>query len=161
MAFQYMNLTQINSSDYVTPEPINRNFEKLDVLGLDYVVESGNSGEWWFRKWKSGRCECGVDKKQWGNLSYREGSVHKTFYFSSDLSFGAFPFSFSSAPFVQITYMGDLNFVQGNTAPIVIIQNSASTTMSPNFQLMDFIPRTDMAPALGIHVVGQYSIRTS
>ena len=52
-----MGLETINSSDYVSPTPINNNFQKLDALGLDYVVESGRSGEWWYRKWKSGRAE--------------------------------------------------------------------------------------------------------
>ena len=40
-----MGLVTINSSDFVSPEPINNNFEKLDVLGLDYIVETGNAGE--------------------------------------------------------------------------------------------------------------------
>ena len=48
-----MGLTNIDPSDYVSPDTINQNFNKLDALGLDYVVESGYSGEWWYRKWKS------------------------------------------------------------------------------------------------------------
>ena len=38
-----MGLETINSSDYITPSVINANFDKLDALGLDYIVEQGTS----------------------------------------------------------------------------------------------------------------------
>ena len=56
-----MTLEHIDPSDYVSPDVINSNFDKVDKLGVDYVVASGKSGEWWYRKWKSGRLEQGVD----------------------------------------------------------------------------------------------------
>ena len=57
----HMNIQLINSSDFVDPSVINNGFQKLDALGIDYVIESGTSGEWWYRKWKSGRADCGID----------------------------------------------------------------------------------------------------
>ena len=82
-----MGLETIDSSDYVSPTPINNNFQKLDALGLDYVVESGRSGEWWYRKWKSGRAECGIDDKNFGTVSITKawGSLFQ----SGQMSFGA------------------------------------------------------------------------
>ena len=58
-----LEIEKLNSADYVSVEPINNAFDKLDALGVDYVTESGTSGEWWYRKWKSGRAECGIDQK--------------------------------------------------------------------------------------------------
>ena len=64
-----MSLALVPTSNFVTPEDFNRNFEKLDALGLDYVTEFGTSGEWWFRKWKSGRAQCGIDYKEFGDAT--------------------------------------------------------------------------------------------
>ena len=52
-----MEIELIDGSDYISPEPINAGFTKLDVLGVDYVVERAQSGDWWYRKWHSGFME--------------------------------------------------------------------------------------------------------
>lgn len=59
-----ISLTNIAQSDYVSYSPINSNFTALDVLGKDYVIDQGNSGNWYYRKWKSGIAEA------WGRWSY-------------------------------------------------------------------------------------------
>lgn len=66
MADQTTNLkiNLISSSDYVSPTPINDAIKALDALGVDYVTASGTSGNWAYRKWKSGQKEC------WGTFSY-------------------------------------------------------------------------------------------
>lgn len=153
-----MGLSTINSSDFVSPDPINQNFEKLDVLGLDYVVEQGTSGEWWYRKWKSGRAECGIDAKQYDTMDLHEGiGNHSEFYFSNSLNLGAYPFAFSSRPFCQIVYEGDSAHGETDvTFPMLGLHHSTSTTQSPDFWLMDFMPKTGMKPLFGAYVCGDY-----
>ena len=53
-----LSLNLLNGADFVDYTALNTIFESLDALGLDYIVEQGVSGEWWYRKWKSGRAEC-------------------------------------------------------------------------------------------------------
>lgn len=156
----YMGLTTINSSDFVSPDPINNNFQKLDALGLDYVTEQGTSGEWWYRKWKSGRAECGIDSKQYDTVELHEGmaeSSHEGFFFSDPLNLGAYPFSFASRPFAQVAFEGDMNSGSTDTTfPMVGMTHSTSLTASPPFWLMDFMPKTNMKPMFGIFVCGTY-----
>lgn len=168
MATTNLGLAIINSSDYVSPSPINSNMEKLDALGIDYVVEQGTSGDWWYRKWKSGRAECGVDKKDFGILTFHAGTAsgHESFYYTDkQLTFGAYPFTFASTPFAQVCYEGDLNTAvgsDGKTPPIVMMnaKSSADTsamTTSPQFWLMEFVNYTDFQPSFGIYVCGKYA----
>ena len=62
-----LGINEINGSDYIDYSVFNTVFNTLDALGLDYIVEKGTSGEWWYRKWKSGRAECGIDNKNLGD----------------------------------------------------------------------------------------------
>lgn len=148
-----MNLITINASDYVSPDTINDNFEKLDVLGLDYVVESGTSGEWWYRKWKSGRAECGIDDKNFGNMSH---NIAWSFLWRTpEQSFGAYPFSFSARPFVTISFnsnsAGSLEHYS-----YIATGTSTSTTTSPKFYLVDVNNNPITDARFGIYVCGKY-----
>lgn len=158
MASNNMGLATINSSDYVSPDVINQNFAKLDVLGLDYITEEGTSGEWWYRKWKSGRAECGIDTKQYDTMDLHEGlGNHNQFYFSNQLNLGAYPFAFANRPFCQVVYEGDSAHGETDiTFPMLGMHHSTSTTQSPNFWLMDFMPKTGMKPMFGCIVFGAY-----
>ena len=146
-----LGLSYINGSDYVSPKPINDNFKKLDALGLDYVVLTGYSGEWWFRKWKSGRAECGIDTKNFGNV------VHKTpwsnWFISVDLSFGAFPFAFAAPPFVSISFNGSSD---ARHRSYISYRGANSTTMSPAFNIVDPNSSTAENAYFGIYVNGRY-----
>ena len=53
-----LGLATINQSDNISPTPINQNMEKIDALGVDYIVSQGTSGDWRYRRWKSGTYEC-------------------------------------------------------------------------------------------------------
>lgn len=147
-----LGLSYINGSDYVSPTPINNNFKKLDELGLDYIVLTGYSGEWWFRKWKSGRAECGIDYKSFGNVDHT--NPWASWFTSAPLSFGAYPFAFSVRPFTSISFESTGGTVSHNSY-ISLITNS-STTISPQFRLVD--PRSDTAvdAHFGIYVCGRY-----
>lgn len=146
-----MGLVSIDSSDYVSPTDINNNFKKLDVLGLDYVVESGKSGEWWYRKWKSGRAECGIDDKNFGNVAHTEAWYGM--YVSAQLNFGAYPFAFASRPFATITFQSNTGTEHKSYISYV---SSTSTTTSPKFLLVDPNSGTATAAHFGIFVVGRY-----
>lgn len=146
-----MGLVSINSSDYVSPTDINNNFKKLDVLGLDYVVESGKSGEWWYRKWKSGRAECGIDDKNFGDVAHT--TRWSNVFISAELNFGAYPFSFASRPFVTVTF--NSNTGQTHRSYISYV-TTTSTTTSPKFNLVDSNSGTATAAHFGIYVVGRY-----
>lgn len=146
-----MGLVNIDPSDYVSPTDINNNFNKLDVLGLDYVVASGKSGEWWYRKWKSGRAECGIDDKDFGNVSHT--TQWSNVFISAELNFGAYPFSFASRPFATITFNSNTGTVHRSYISYV---STTSTTTSPKFNLVDPNSGTANAAHFGIYVVGRY-----
>lgn len=149
----YMGLDTINSSDYITPTPINQNFQKLDALGLDYITEQGKSGEWWYRKWKSGRAECGIDFKQFGETTLTQRQDYGNFWQTTVLSFGAYPFSFAARPYTSISFEGDANY--STRASFTVARHSTSTTMSPSFFIMD-MSSEKMKPMCGIYVTGRY-----
>ena len=149
----YMGLESIDSSDYVSPTPINNNFKKLDVLGLDYVVEQGTSGEWWYRKWKSGRAECGVASKQFEKQKMVTLGPGANMFRTQYLTFGAYPFSFAIRPYVSLIFEGDLTDSGRGSFPVP--RHNMSTTKSPDFFVADW-SQSDMQPMVGILVVGRY-----
>lgn len=153
MATKNLGLDTINSSDYVSPTPINNNMEKIDKLGVDYVVEKGKSGEWWYRKWNSGRAECGIDFKQFGEIT-NWTQVGNQAFITSDMSFGSYPFSFSSRPFAMISFEGDLN--SSRRGSVCAMKHSTSTTLSPSFFILDFGNKEAIKPMCGIYVCGWY-----
>ena len=152
MATTNLGLDIINSSDYVSPTPINNNMEKLDKLGIDYVVEQGTSGEWWYRKWNSGRAECGIDSKQFGQQTLTQ-APEGNMYITGELSFGAYPFSFSARPFTMISFEGDKAYATRGS--FVATKHSTSTTLSPSFFVVDW-SSGNTEPMCGIYVCGRY-----
>lgn len=146
-----MGLVNIDPSDYVSPDTINENFNKLDALGLDYIVESGKSGEWWYRKWKSGRAECGIDYKNFGSVAHT--IAWKSLFISSQLNFGAYPFAFASRPFTSISFES----VSGTEhVSYISYVSTNSTTTSPKFVLVDPNSGTANEACFGIYVCGRY-----
>lgn len=151
MATKYMALDTINTSDYVSPTTINNNFTKLDPLGLDYVTARGTSGEWWYRKWKSGRAECGIDYKSFGTLTMREWGGGG--YITSEISFGAYPFAFAVRPYASVVFEGDS--LHSTRVCSIAMKHSTSTTTSPTFVVHDG-GNSDMQAYCGIKVEGRY-----
>jgi hypothetical protein len=152
MATDNLGLDLINSSDYISPDPINANMEKLDALGVDYVVSQGTSGEWWYRKWNSGRAECGIDAKQFGETSL--SSTGSFGYITGSMTFGAYPFNFTSRPFATISFEGDLNM--SGRGSFVAQKHTTSTSASPYFFIVDWTESTAMKPLVGIYVCGKW-----
>lgn len=116
-----INFKTINSTDYVSPNTINANFQLVDPLGYDYVTSQGTaaaptdkggaSGTWNFRKWKSGIAEC------WGNFDFASGnySLNVNVYF---------PFTFKSRPTTSVSggcegnNAGEVQYVKSSTSDV-------------------------------------------
>lgn len=101
-----LGINEINGSDYIDYSVFNTVFNTLDALGLDYIVEQGTSGEWWYRKWKSGRAECGIDNK---NLGDQEVIAWNWLWTSHFVSISNWPVTFLDSPgfHVGLNYTGD------------------------------------------------------
>lgn len=155
MATANLGLAIINASDYVSPTPINNNMDKIDKLGVDYIVAQGKSGEWWYRKWKSGRAECGIDYKDFGQKSMIQwNSGNGVFYATDQMTFGAYPFAFASAPFKVISFIEDKS-LKTRLGFVVNESTSSATTTSGNFRIIDTYQST-FRPCCGIYVCGRY-----
>lgn len=152
MTTSNLGLSTVDSSDYISPDPFNANFEKIDALGKDYVTESGTSGEWWYRKWKSGRAECGIDYKQFAKTQFNLDSTGNL-YMTPRMSFGAYPFSFASRPFVTISFEGDVSY--SGRGSFCVQEHNNSTTTSPKFAIVDWMTG-ETTPVCGIYVNGRY-----
>lgn len=139
------------TSNFVSPETFNKNFQILDALGVDYIIEKGTSGEWWYRKWKSGRAECGIDDKAFANQDHK--SAWGSMYTTAIMSFGAYPFSFASRPFAIISFNSDSS---GSHRSYISMESSTSTSQAPRFSLVDPNSGTITAPHFGIYVCGRY-----
>lgn len=87
-----LNLQIIDPSDYVDPGVINDNMEIIDKLGVDYITEAGQSGQWTYRKYKSGVAEC------WATIEYAATTDQYGLQ-----SLVQFPFQFSSAPVANVS----------------------------------------------------------
>nr|DAF70060.1 MAG TPA: hypothetical protein [Caudoviricetes sp.] len=148
-----LELDVINGSDFISPDIINKNFAKVDAVGKDYIIEQGTSGEWWYRKWKSGRAECGIDYKDFGNQTL-SSSNWPSFYMSGLMSFGAYPFAFSKRPYTSIRFLNDSILGTGRVS-FVVEAASTSTTISPNFMIAD-ASSGNCHPFFGIYVTGYY-----
>lgn len=147
---QNLILNTIDGSDVIDPEVLNANMRILDALGVDYVVESGTSGEWYYTKWKSGKAECYIPEKNFGDLtdyaSFREWRRYPT------ITFGAYPFTFAQKPNVMI------NLTKFDTGSFLgsPVYHDASESQSPNFYYVDPWGGTVKNARFSIYVVGRW-----
>ena len=147
-----LNLT--TGSDLVDPvTAFSNNFKKLDELGADYVIEQGKSGEWWYRKWNSGRCECGIDSKTFSDKTSTDWSGKG--YLCGPWSFPAYPFAFSKPPFVTIMYRYESNG-HGGIVHIATASNENNLlTQPPSFYVYDALgPHAYTTPKFGLMATG-------
>lgn len=133
-----INLTNIDSSDYISPDTINANFNILaNALSVDYIVEAGQSGEWWYRKWNSGRMECGVDSKEFAKSEVHTwGGANSGLYATNQYAFSAYPIAFKSRPHTSIQFQHD-KARAGRGSTIVQFNNDSPTTKPPSFEVVD------------------------
>lgn len=151
-----LGLKLTTGSDLVDPETaFSANFRKLDELGADYVIEQGKSGEWWYRKWNSGRCECGMDSKTFSNKTSADWNGKG--YLCGPWSFPAYPFAFSKPPFVTIMYRYESSGHGGIVHIAVASTETNLLTQPPSFYVYDASgPHTYTTPKFGLMATGWY-----
>lgn len=143
-----LDLEYVNGSDYIDPEAFNRNADKIDPLGKCYVVSSGKTGEWRWKKWSDGTAECWIDDKAFPS---QELSAWGNMYATQKMSFGAYPFAFKSRPFASIAINSCTNSTH---CSFVAQQTTESTTQSPSFVLCDPNNTSIGNPHFGISAKG-------
>ena len=143
----------VDLDTYIEIDPFNDAFDLIDVAGVDYVVEFGTRGEWWYRKWKSGRAECGIDYKSFGSFELNRPWTG-SWYAGPRLTFGAYPFTFKSRPYTSIKFMYDRNLNEGRTCQ-VMEGATKSTAISPSFYVVDGTSG-EFNGFFGIFVMGYY-----
>lgn len=153
MGTKNLNLPQFDGSDYISVDPFNDAFAKLDKLGIDYVVESGKVGEWWYRKWNSGRAECGIDNKEFPRQTMANWGTSKELFMTPATSVGAFPIQFKSIPTVVINFVKDKAF--GGRGCFVINYGDTTTTTGPRVSMID-PKKADAQLVFAIFVTGWY-----
>lgn len=82
-------------------DSLNTNYLFINNTEIDYIVEQGVSGIWYYRKWNSGIMEI------WGK--YYLSNVAMTtawgnMYESSKITLPSFPFSFIEIPYGQLSW---------------------------------------------------------
>ena len=150
-----LGIALIDASDYVSPDPINTGFTKLDAMGVDYIVEQkANSNGWWYRKWKSGRAECGIDSKSFAEVKL---TAWGSLYISQSYNFGAYPITFSALPTVTINFLQSTSNTAGGMIHVRSRSDSSTgLTKAPNFSVVDATNATYGTPTFGIHAVGKW-----
>lgn len=130
-----LGLTLINGSDVVDYQVFNKNFTELDKASRDYVTDTGTTNRWWWRKWKSGRAECGIDNmlltnNQNANFNTSWGAG---LYRCQDFDFGNFPLTFSAKPYCSVV----LSYCAGDyTGPVVQHAAAGGTNKAPAFYFL-------------------------
>jgi hypothetical protein len=146
-----LEIEKLNNADYVSVEPINDAFDKLDALGVDYVTESGTSGEWWYRKWKSGRAECGIDQKTFDKVRL---TAWGSLYISQSYTFGSLPITFAAVPYVGIMFVKSSS---GRAGGIIHVRaTSATASKCPDFSVTDATEADYGQPTFGCFVSGRW-----
>lgn len=134
----------------------NAAWEAIDVVGKDYIIEKGWNGRWWWRKWNSGRAECGVDKLDFGTLKLQNFAVDNTLTCSQELSFQAYPFTFYERPFVDIQF--EWARTPNEVLAFVAQKAQSGSSESPAFRLVNFNKNTAQitGAVFGIYVCGKW-----
>lgn len=111
MATTNLGLQTINQSDNISPDPINANMELIDKLGVDYVTQQGKSGQWRYRRWKSGTFEC------WASPHYQTPGGGATRSFNLQ-----YPVTFAEPPVVNVNVRNDGN----NQCYVTYVENTTT-----------------------------------
>lgn len=151
-----LGLSIASGSDLVNPaEAFARNFEALDKLGIDYVTKTGTSGNWWYRIWKSGRAECGIDSKAFDTMTSHEWN--SGWYLCGPYQFEAYPITFSAPPFVTVLYRYEPNGYGGIIHIHPASVESSLLTRPPSFSIADAAgPHQYTTPKLGLYATGLF-----
>ena len=154
MATKNLQLKTLNSSDYVSVDPFNENFQKIDAMGVDYVTQTGKSGIWRYQRWKSGKVEC------WGNYTDAKRdyttNFHGAYYPGYGITTPKFPFKFSESPVVNASVARYLK--EGSTTGYTGIWDvfvTSVTTELAGLVISSQTSESNVAAVVGLHVIGQ------
>ena len=148
-----LGIEKIDPSDFVSPDPINNAFDKLDALGKDYVIDQGVSGEWRYRRWHSGVAECWIPNKNFGSDTLEPwGAIYATM---TGRSFGAYPFTFAEAPCVIVS-PGNTQGSGGLYLGITTKVSSDYLTRSPQFDTWRATSGTIDKVVMSIYAIGTF-----
>ena len=158
-----LNLLKFEGSDTVNYNDFNGNFDIIDKMGVDYVTQKGTKGEWWYRVWRSGRAECGVDNLRVGNsgMSAWESTRNNVktftgFYISNaEFSFGNYPVSFVAPPYRTFS----LNYIDNhsNIHGWIIQQSTPGQTTSPRYKVVSTFSDDFNGIQVGVFCTGRTS----
>lgn len=87
-----LGLTKIDSSDYISPDPINDAFDIIDKLGVAYISAIGESNGWQYIKFSNGFALCATTSAGTTSAGTQSYNVKKTY-----------PFAFSETPHLVAT----------------------------------------------------------
>lgn len=150
-----LGLNIVSDGDYVNPKTaFTDNFYKLDNLGLDYVVETGTKGNWWWRKWKKGRLEQGIDSQTFS--TFTSLTPWGSMFMSDPLSFGDYAKPYVADPLVIIMFRSDTSGQLGGIIHISGSDQADLKTTCPNFRMIDAYSNPYTNPKFGIYVTGRY-----
>lgn len=154
MSTKFLELDLINDDDYVSVEPLNTNFTKIDEQLADAVIERGSSGDWWYRKWRNGRYECGQEFKWFAKSNLT--NVGNVYGISTQYTFGKYPITFVAPPYVNITFEDENGGSYADCRGWIAVRKTWSRTDSPPFGVCIDRGKAAIKPACGIHVIGRW-----
>lgn len=113
---------------------------------VDFIVESGTSGIWYYRKWNSGRLECHGNYV--ANIAINTSSGSYGGYRSANITTTNFPVSFISTPTVLATAQGAGGWWVNNVAD--------SNTTRPSFYLSCGASLSSSSRSIAISAYGRW-----
>lgn len=152
-----LGLPTLDGGDYISVDPFNTAFEALDKLGVDYVTESGTSGEWWWRKWKSGRAECGIDYKEFSQVKMVKWYAN-LFATEGVFEIGNYPIQFKQAPGCFAEFIADKAW--SDRKAFIIKTSNGTATRAPGIRMVDPVNTGNAANCklvISVWVAGQYA----
>ena len=152
-----LELTKWADTDYVNFEELNNNFQKLDAALNDSVIEQGNSGIWYYRKWRSGFCELFGEAEN-EIISASDWTTEKTGLYYKELSSAPFPFETLDTKVVSVTpcYKGG---VGGVFLPYVLgVYDDSNNNSIIKYRIITFDKTNVFNGSIVYNVVGRWSV---
>ncbi len=154
MPTSHLDLDLIDPDDMVSVDPLNNNFTKIDAANADSIIERGASGDWWYRKYRNGRYECGIEFK-W--LDKKKIEMYKDpIGWSQEYSLPAYPITFVGRPYCNIVYLDENGGSYAKLHAWVAMNKQISRTNPPTFRIITLAGRNPIKPAVGCHVIGHW-----
>lgn len=154
------NFIKPDASDNISPAPFNENFDKVESLlkdlMVDYIVAQGTQGIWEYRRWASGIAECWIEEYTVPSITISSNWGTGNIYCGYIASPGQYPFAFKTAPIVIPTFSNRGTSSQASYSFPIWAVPEGTTTTCPRFQGTDPTKGTIKNLKLGIYVKGRW-----